>query len=92
MRQTSNQKLVAYIDRWVLPVLIGILVSLVFMVPFLLADGNFRGDDLAFHVQRALGLKTILQSPINFLSKWWDRHRRKLILSLVDLLSVSSFS
>lgn len=48
--------------------IIALVVSLLYIIPFLTSKGALFGDDLHFHIDRVLGLATIKQSPVNFRS------------------------
>nr|WP_176636758.1 hypothetical protein [Streptococcus sobrinus] len=48
--------------------IIALVVSLLYIIPFLTSNGALYGDDLHFHIDRMLGLATIKESPVNFKS------------------------
>lgn len=43
-----------------------LVLSIVFIIPFLLTKGALVGDDLSFHLNRMLSLENVWESPINF--------------------------
>lgn len=44
-----------------------IIFSILYLIPFLLQD-NIYGDDLTFHLNRLLSLRTVHQSPVDFIA------------------------
>ncbi len=46
--------------------LFSLVLSIVFIIPFLLTKGALAGDDLSFHLNRMLSLENVWESPINF--------------------------
>ncbi|HFI0335052.1 TPA: hypothetical protein ACGOVZ_001720, partial [Streptococcus suis] len=46
--------------------LFSLVLSIVFIIPFLLTKGALVGDDLSFHLNRMLSLENVWESPINF--------------------------
>lgn len=47
-------------------IILPLLVSGLFLIPFLMTKGAMYGDDLPFHLERMLTYESIFRSPVNF--------------------------